>query len=181
MKRLPVVALLTLMVLAQACSGSATPALPTAVSSAAAGSSAGATVAAPAKADTPPAAAVTTTMGPGQATITGVLRQGAGSPKPAVGVVLALAPILPNAAGTPAAARFDRTTAPETITDADGRFVFAGIKPQPYALILDRVVESYLLREPSSGDDMIWSPKAGQVLNVGNLDYASLPGESAAP
>lgn len=118
---------------------------------------------------------------PDKATITGVLLLNPGSPLPATGVILALANIVPEAKGTPWVAGFERLSAPQTQTDGAGRFVFVDIAPGKYALVLDRLNEAYLLGNPKDGADLILGPQPGQVLDLGDLIYASLPGVSPTP
>jgi hypothetical protein len=118
---------------------------------------------------------------PDKATITGVLLVDPGSPLPATGVILALANIVPEAKGTPWVAGFERLSSPHTQTDGAGRFVFVDIEPGKYALVLDRLNEAYLLGNPKDGADLIFEPQAGQVLDLGDLIYNSLPGLSPTP
>jgi hypothetical protein len=37
------------------------------------------------------------------------------------------------------------------------------------------------LKDPKTGGDLLFEPKAGQVLDVGQLIFSSLPGESPTP
>jgi hypothetical protein len=112
----------------------------------------------------------------GRATISGILLYGSESPKPAAGVLLGLGELVPGPKGTPEMARFARSTSPTTQTDSAGRFVFTNVKAVPYVLIQDDITESYLLNDPRTGKDMIITPSAGQVLDLGTLTYATLPG-----
>jgi hypothetical protein len=101
--------------------------------------------------------------------------------KPAAGVIVALAPVLPDAKGTRTLASYNPVTASRALTDASGHFVITNVRPATYALILDRVIESYMLNKPNSGGDMVFTPQAGQVLDLGKLVYDKLPGSPGAP
>jgi len=114
-----------------------------------------------------------------KSTVAGVLKSGLSTATPANGMVLYLAAILPESRGTPFLASFDRVNSPEAFTDAAGRFVFSNIAPGSYGLVLDRVVQSFLLGDPKHAKpDFIIDAKAGQIVDLGDLDYDSLPGQS---
>ena len=125
---------------------------------------------------------VTTPSSPELSTITGQLMLNPASPRPASQVVLALAEILEINGGTPALASFDRKTSPNTLTDSTGHFVFKDVPAQRYSLVLDRINESFLLLHPEDGGDFIFEAQPGQVLDLGQLVYSSLPGDvSSSP
>lgn len=77
--------------------------------------------------------------------------------------------------GTPAAAGFDRLSPLRTTTDKNGRFVFNLVPLKTYTLILDRVVEAYLLRYPNSDLEIILEINASEVIDLGTLVYENLP------
>lgn len=108
-----------------------------------------------------------------QCAITGVLLQNPG-PKPVTRQLLALANIL-TSQGTPAFARFNSQNAIRTMTDDKGRFFFRDIPCDDYALIFDKITETFMLTQPNTGEDLIFSPEAGQLLDLGNLVYSDLP------
>jgi hypothetical protein len=110
-----------------------------------------------------------------QAVITGVLLQGTSELKPVVNAILYLADIINSSDGIKAAASFDRQSSPNTQTDKNGRFVFTEVEPGEYALVLDRIYNSFLLQDPDGGD-FLFTAEAGEVLDLGDLDYLSLPG-----
>ena len=76
---------------------------------------------------------------------------------------------------TPTLASFDRNSSPRTQTDAYGRFVFVDVPADRYGLVLDRINQSYLLKNPKDDSDLLFTPKPGQVLDLGKLVYPSLP------
>ena len=112
-----------------------------------------------------------------KSTVTGVLKVNPGTPTPAGGVILYLVAILPEAKGTPYLSAFDRSSSPKTVTDPSGRFVFVEVTAAKYTLILDIVVQSYMLNNPKpTPGDFIIEAKAGQIVDLGDLVYVSLPG-----
>jgi hypothetical protein len=124
---------------------------------------------------------IPTPSGPDKMTITGVLLQDANTPRPVAGAILYLANLLPDSSGKLTLASFDKVSSPHTQTDAVGRFVFADVPASTYSLVLFRIADSYLLKDPTSGGDLLFDSKAGQVLDVGRLVYSSLPSDSSAP
>lgn len=111
------------------------------------------------------------------ATVTGVIQQGqTSSLAPADNLILALAKVVPDSNGNPIIVSFNRSSAPKTVTDSKGRFVFVDIPPGQYGLILDRIIGSYLLNDPENGGDMLITTEPGQLFDLGTLLYTSLPG-----
>jgi hypothetical protein len=89
--------------------------------------------------------------------------------------------VLPDSTGKRTLAGVDKVSSPRTITDDSGRFVFADVPAATYSLVLDRVTSSYLLNDPTNSGDLLFEPQPGQVLDVGQLVYPSLPAEGSAP
>ncbi|RMF50088.1 MAG: hypothetical protein D6755_01625 [Anaerolineae bacterium] len=109
--------------------------------------------------------------------ITGYLLENKANPTaPSSTVLLALAKIIPGPDGQPMVARFNREEAPHTLTDVNGRFVFKDIPPGQYGLIVDRISDAFLLNDPDTGGDFIFTATAGEVLDLGNLVYDAIPG-----
>jgi hypothetical protein len=113
--------------------------------------------------------------------ITGVLLRNTSSPISVNDAILYLGSVHLDANGAPILAGLDKQTAPSTQTDKSGRFVFAEVPPGTYVLILDRIHETFLLNDPTSGKDFLIKSQAGQILDLGKLVYASLPGDNFAP
>ena len=110
------------------------------------------------------------------ATITGVLKQhGPDTPKPVSGLLLGLADIIPGETGEPIIASFNQGSSPKTLTDDNGRFVFVDVSPVQYALILDKISDSFLLNDPNTGGDFLFTVEANQILDLGELVYDTLP------
>ncbi len=112
----------------------------------------------------------------GKVTITGVLYSGFIEPVPAERVLLALATIVETSDGTPQLAGYDRVIAPKALTDSAGRFVFQDVDPVRYALVIDRINESFLLNHPETGGDFLFQGEPGEILDLGNVTHPELPG-----
>ena len=121
----------------------------------------------------PTAVIIATPSKPDRVTITGVLLNGSDK-RPVREAILYLAGVILSA-DTPALASYDRASSPRTQTDATGRFVFVDVPADRYGLVLDRIDQSYLLKNPSDNSDLLFTPKPGQVLDLGELVYSSLP------
>ena len=121
----------------------------------------------------PTAIIVPTPSWPDRSTITGILLEGSDE-HPVKEAILYLAGVI-QSGSTPALAGFDRASSPHTQTDASGQFVFVDVPADRYGLVLDRINQSYLLKNPKDNSDLLFTPKPGQVLDLGKLVYSSLP------
>ena len=110
------------------------------------------------------------------AVITGYLLQGTSDPQPVMNAILYLATIVNSTDGRKALASFDRQSSPATQTDINGKFIFTQVEPNEYALVLDRISNSFLLQDPKAGGDFLFVAKSGEILSLGDLVYPSLPG-----
>jgi len=95
--------------------------------------------------------------------------------KPVVNLILYLAELLKDDKENEAIASFDRVSSPRAYTDTEGRFVFSNIPPDRYGLVLDIVVDSYLLHHPDTEQQILFYIAAGEKTDLGNLNYDSLP------
>jgi len=116
---------------------------------------------------------IPTPSAPDKCTITGVLLVSPG-PQPVKRTLLALANVI-EANGTPIVASMDSLNPPRTLTDDNGRFIFVEVTADTYTLILDKITESFLLSHPTSGEDILITCEAGQVIDLGELAYSELP------
>jgi hypothetical protein len=129
----------------------------------------------PAGSQEPAATRIIPTPSDNKGVITGVLLEGTEEFEPASNAVLYLADIVASTDGRKAAASFDRATSPNTQTDAHGRFVFSDVEPGEYALVLDRIYNSFLLHDPDGEGDLLFTAEAGETVDLGRLEYLSLP------
>jgi hypothetical protein len=118
----------------------------------------------------------TVTADPTLGTVVGVLQQKQdGNPQPTANALLYLAELKKDSTGREVGAGYDRTTAPRAVTDAQGRFLFSNVPIGHYALVLDRINNSYMLNKPSDGSDMLIMVAPGQTVDLGTLAYDQLP------
>jgi len=136
----------------------------------------------PTPAPTPTAAVLTSTpapppptLDPSKGSVRGVLAVGVGEVKPVAGAILYLAEVLKDEGGNEAAASMDRINSPRTSTNTEGAFLFSNVPPGKYALVLDRVLDSFMLLEPNTGESLIIEVAAGHEVDLGTLEYESLP------
>jgi hypothetical protein len=90
-------------------------------------------------------------------------------------VTLYLAGIIKDATGKDIVAGLDRVNSPNTATDEQGIFAFINIKPGRYALILDVVINQYLMNYPDKDGTIIFQIDSGKTVDLGDLNYDSLP------
>ena len=72
-------------------------------------------------------------------------------------------------------ASYDRASSPRAYVDPNGRFVFADIPAGKYGLILDIVIDAYLLHDPDNNDQFLFTVTNGETTELGELDYELLP------
>lgn len=95
--------------------------------------------------------------------------------KPVVDIKIALGKTLSDDEGTERVVAYEPSTAPVAYTDAMGRFVFEGLESGRYGLILDVVLSSFLLYRDGTLDAILFDITAGEVTDLGRLEYAELP------
>lgn len=95
--------------------------------------------------------------------------------EPVSSTILSLAEVLTDSQGRERAASYDRINSPATTTDEQGRFVFTNIPPGTYGLVLDTVMNSYLLLQPGTQRAMTITVEAGEIVDLGELIYEKLP------
>ena len=89
-------------------------------------------------------------------------------------VLLYLTPLLYSTDGTSTMAKLDKNSAPMSLPDETGRFVFPDVEPGEYALAFSTVTSEFLLRAPASDEDLVITVAADQVVDVGEL-YVEAP------
>ncbi|MCB0045473.1 MAG: hypothetical protein KDD92_08590 [Caldilineaceae bacterium] len=115
-----------------------------------------------------------TETGEGTGAFTGriMIKNGAGE-RPVANMIVALADVLYDG-DTPLIAGYDATTRNKTATDELGRFAMNNVPEGNYAIILDAVMTSVLLADPEMGDPILLEITAGDVTDLGRVDYESL-------
>jgi hypothetical protein len=86
-----------------------------------------------------------------------------------------LSPILKDKNGVERVAQFDRAQCPFTQTDEQGNFTFTNVPAGRYVIILDEVVQSFLLSETSSAYTLMLTATAGKTTDLKTLHYHTLP------
>jgi hypothetical protein len=124
---------------------------------------------------TQPSISPTETFVPGTGRVTGVLQVGSGGSQPVKDVVLYLAGTVKDNSGNDSFAALDRVNSPRTIADDQGRFIFTNVPTGKYGLVLDLIMNSYLLLKPGTQDNLLIEVSAGQQIDLGTLLYDSLP------
>lgn len=95
--------------------------------------------------------------------------------KPVQNVNIYLAEMIKDSNGEESIATYDRTSSPRAFTDSDGNFVFSNVQPGNYSLILDIIVNSFLLGHPNGSGPILLTVKAAETYKLGKLDYTELP------
>ena len=95
--------------------------------------------------------------------------------QPVTDIKMALGESLVDDKGAERFVSYNAQLDPVSYTDSNGRFVFAEIKPGRYGLVLDLVVNQYLLHEADSSYTLLFEVVAGEVIDLGRLEYADLP------
>lgn len=94
---------------------------------------------------------------------------------PVSDAILYLAPVLKDEQGIERVVSFDRFSSNRAITDKNGKFTFLNVEFDKYGLILDRVINSYLLNDPTTSMDMLFSIEEPRLYDLGELRYDYLP------
>jgi hypothetical protein len=100
---------------------------------------------------------------------------GGNPPLPGVGMILRLADVLVDSDGTPLSASLNKETAPTTLVGGSGQFIFTDVPPGRYAIVVDLISTSVVLRDPASGDDLLVDVTGGEITDIGKLIYPDLP------
>lgn len=90
-------------------------------------------------------------------------------------MLIGLAEVIYDEDGAAKVGGYEPSRAIRVYTDAYGRFVMNDVKPGTYTLILDAVVNQYQLSDETTGNTILAEVKAGEVTDLGTLNYSSLP------
>ena len=95
--------------------------------------------------------------------------------KPVADIKVAIGKTLSDDEGTERVVAYEPSTAPVAYTDSTGRFVFEELQSGRYGLILDIVMNSFLLYKEGTLDAILFDITAGEVTDLGRLEYSVLP------
>ncbi len=95
--------------------------------------------------------------------------------KPVADIKIAIGETLSDDEGTERVVAYDPSTAPVAYTDSTGRFVFGELQSGRYGLILDIVLSSFLLYKEGTPDAILFDITAGEMTDLGRLEYSELP------
>lgn len=111
-------------------------------------------------------------------TISGRLLVNPEDPTPEFGAIVYLTAVIYDEQGVPLIAGFSRESDYKAYTDSNGRFIFINIpydNGKLYVMILDRVHNAFLLKDPENNEHMYFSVDPGKILDIGDLVYIDLP------
>lgn len=127
-------------------------------------------------ASTPQTLAPQVTLDPTKASAFGILMlERDGEAVPVTDSILYLAETLRDDQGADSLAAFDRLRSPRTVTDSQGRFAFVNVNPGKYGLVLDTIINSYLLLWPGEQEAILIELREGETADLGTLNYEDLP------
>ena len=90
-------------------------------------------------------------------------------------ILIGLAEVIRDENGVAKVGGYEPSNTIRVYTDAYGRFVMNDVKPGTYTLILDAVVNQSQLSDDKTGNTILAEVKAGEVTDLGTLNYSSLP------
>lgn len=95
---------------------------------------------------------------------------------PAEGAMLYLAEVIKSPEGVETVASYSRETSPYTNVEENGDFFFFNLKPGKYGLVLDTVVNAYLLNWPDKENQPIFFvAEAGKETEIEKLEFTDMP------
>jgi len=97
--------------------------------------------------------------------------------EPVVGYNVYLADIVVDDQGQETTAALKSMSSPQSALDENGEFLFYEIPPDRYALMFFNGMSAYLLLKPDQATEeaIIVEVKAGEEIDLGELDYQDLP------
>jgi hypothetical protein len=114
------------------------------------------------------------TPAPGCGAVSGVLLRG-DPPQPVNRGILYLGQVVTQEDGAPVMASLNKQLAPASGIGPGGEFVFIDVPEGRYALVLDVIASTIVLRNPSDGGDLLVNVEAGEVVDLGKLVYSDMP------
>lgn len=95
--------------------------------------------------------------------------------KPVADIKIALGETLRDDEGAERVVAYEPSTAPVAYTDSGGRFFFEELQSGRYGLILDTVLTAFLLHREGTANVILLDIFAGEVTDLGRLEYSELP------
>lgn len=89
--------------------------------------------------------------------------------------ILFLGKVITSEDGSPVMASINKQSAPKAISEEGGKFVFVDVPPGRYALVLDLITSTVILRHPTRGEDLLIDVTEGEITDLGELVYSDLP------
>ena len=89
--------------------------------------------------------------------------------------ILYLGSVVTQGDGVPVMASLNKATAPSAGLGPSGEFLFTEVPEGRYALVLDVIASTVILRNPDDGSDLLIEVEAGQVVDLGELVYSDMP------
>lgn len=116
------------------------------------------------------------TPAPGKGVVTGVItRDVRGAPlQPIANLRLYLAKMVTGEGDPLALASLDENKAPASLTNADGQFVFVGVEPGEYALIVKTPIQTILAHDVVKDLDIVTVVTGDQATELGDI-HIDLP------
>lgn len=113
----------------------------------------------------------------GRGVVTGVvIRHLAGVPVgPMANTRLFLAKMITDEGAPLEVARLNEESAPSSLTDAKGQFVFVNVEPAKYALIIKFPMAAILAHDVVMGQDVVADVVADEVVELGEVSLEILP------
>ena len=100
---------------------------------------------------------------------------GGDPPLPVEWGILYLGSVTTAEDGSPIMVSTDKAAAPSTVVQAAGQFAFTDVPPGPYALVLDLIASTIILRDPIDGQDLLFEVRGGEITDLGDLIYSDMP------
>jgi hypothetical protein len=119
-----------------------------------------------------PSPLATPTTQPGTGSAKGVIQL---KGKPVTDVEMYLAPLIKDSNGQESIVALDLATNPWGPTDSQGAFVIPNVAPGDYGLVLVTVTSQFHLLYPDKHQSVLVMIQAGQQVDLGTLNYPSLP------
>lgn len=88
---------------------------------------------------------------------------------------LYLGGVIMDSNGKEIIASMDQQKDANCLTQDNGAFTFFNVPPGRYAIILDNGTSAALLLKPKGTEAILLSLKAGDIIDLGKLDYSNLP------